>query len=160
MTNNLLTRAREKLAREATEKRFATRLATEDQRNGYEVGWFEGYSAALAQPMGEEAVEAVARGVIAAWEVLPGQRRYATPEVQLWLNQHLTPAINDLRAALAAQPLPVSGDASPRDGRDPDPTKEGIFRDHRCWKCNDGEKPCVRKGGHSHLCEYPHARND
>jgi hypothetical protein len=47
-----------------------------------------------------------------------------------------------------------------RDGRDPDPTKEGIFRDHNCWKCNDGEKPCVRKDGHSHRCEYPHARND
>ena len=38
--------------------------------------------------------------------------------------------------------------------------KEGIFRDHSCWKCNDGAKPCIRKDGHSHLCEYPHARND
>jgi hypothetical protein len=35
-----------------------------------------------------------------------------------------------------------------------------IFRDHDCWKCRDGELPCVLKGGHSLLCEYPHARND
>lgn len=34
-----------RLAKEATEKRFALRLATEEQRNGYEVGWFEGYRA-------------------------------------------------------------------------------------------------------------------
>jgi hypothetical protein len=38
--------------------------------------------------------------------------------------------------------------------------KTGIFRDHSCWKCNDGAKPCVRKDGHSRLCEYPYARND
>lgn len=33
-----------------------------------------------------------------------------------------------------------------------------MFRDHRCWKCNDGERPCAqtRPG----VCEYPHARND
>ena len=44
------------------------------------------------------------------------------------------------------------------DPRDPDPTKEGIFRDHSCWKCDDGAKPCPF--GPSHLCEYPHVRND
>jgi hypothetical protein len=39
-----------KLADEATRARFAHRLATADQRNGYEVGWMEGYLAALATP--------------------------------------------------------------------------------------------------------------
>jgi hypothetical protein len=34
----------------------------------------------------------------------------------------------------------------------------GIFRDHRCWKCNDGEKPCVEVD--AYRCQYPHARND
>lgn len=29
---------------------------------------------------------------------------------------------------------------------------------HACWKCRDGELPCVR--GHPHRCEYPRARND
>jgi hypothetical protein len=45
-----------------------------------------------------------------------------------------------------------------RDGREPDPTKSGIFRDHNCWRCKDGEKPCAQ--GHPNRCEYPHARND
>jgi hypothetical protein len=36
--------------------------------------------------------------------------------------------------------------------------KSGIFRDHRCWKCNDGEKPCVE--GAVNRCGYPKARND
>lgn len=51
----------------------------------------------------------------------------------------------------------VSESVTP-DPRDPDPTKDGIFRDHNCWRCNDGEKPCVH--GHPHNCVYPHARND
>jgi hypothetical protein len=54
----------------------------------------------------------------------------------------------------------VIGSSPPRDGRDPDPTKSGIFVYHHCWKCNDGDRPCVRKDGKSYLCEYPHARND
>jgi hypothetical protein len=44
------------------------------------------------------------------------------------------------------------------DGRDPDPTREGIFQNHNCWKCRDGELPCAQ--GAPHRCEYPHARND
>lgn len=46
------------------------------------------------------------------------------------------------------------------EGTDPfiDETKTGMFRDHSCWKCNDGEKPCV--AGSPRQCEYPHARND
>jgi hypothetical protein len=39
-----------------------------------------------------------------------------------------------------------------------DSTKAGIFRNHSCWACNDGAKPC--RQGHPHRCEYPHARND
>lgn len=39
-----------------------------------------------------------------------------------------------------------------------DPSKYGIFRNHRCWKCNDGERPCAQ--GDPSLCEYPRARND
>jgi hypothetical protein len=33
-----------------------------------------------------------------------------------------------------------------------------IFRDHRCWKCQDGTKPCAQ--GHPNRCEFPHAKND
>lgn len=40
----------------------------------------------------------------------------------------------------------------------PDRTKEGIFQDHNCWKCRDGQLPCV--AGHPRNCEYPRARND
>lgn len=44
------------------------------------------------------------------------------------------------------------------DPRDPDPSRPGIFRDHNCWKCQDGKLPCAK--GHTLNCEYPHARND
>lgn len=44
------------------------------------------------------------------------------------------------------------------DPRDPDPSREGIFRDHNCWRCNNGKRPCVK--GTPNRCEYPHARND
>lgn len=44
------------------------------------------------------------------------------------------------------------------DPRDPDPSREGIFRYHNCWKCQDGKKACVN--GAPSRCEYPHARND
>ena len=44
------------------------------------------------------------------------------------------------------------------DPRDPDPTREGIFRDHNCARCGSGAKPCVN--GNPLQCEYPHARND
>lgn len=36
--------------------------------------------------------------------------------------------------------------------------KQGIFRDHSCWKCQDGKKPCVN--GSPNRCDYPRARND
>ena len=44
------------------------------------------------------------------------------------------------------------------DPRNPRPDGVGIFRDHNCWKCSDGAKPCVR--GATSRCEFPHARND
>lgn len=47
---------------------------------------------------------------------------------------------------------------SPTDPRDPHPTRTGMFRDHNCWKCQSGEKPCVV--GNPGRCEFPHARND
>jgi len=46
----------------------------------------------------------------------------------------------------------------PTDPRDPDPTKEGVFRDHNCWKCKDGALPCTN--GNPRNCENLHARND
>lgn len=42
--------------------------------------------------------------------------------------------------------------------RGADPSRPGIFRDHNCWKCQDGKKPCVN--GSPNRCDYPHARND
>ena len=47
---------------------------------------------------------------------------------------------------------------TPPDPRDPDPSKPGIFRNHSCWACKDGEKPC--RQGAPNRCEYPRARND
>lgn len=44
------------------------------------------------------------------------------------------------------------------DPREPDPDKDGIFRDHNCWKCKSGEYPCAN--GNPRRCEYPRARND
>jgi hypothetical protein len=49
-------------------------------------------------------------------------------------------------------------DAKKIDPRDPDPSRSGIFRDHNCSYCNNGQKPC--RQGSSRGCEYPHARND
>jgi hypothetical protein len=46
----------------------------------------------------------------------------------------------------------------PRDPRDPDHTRTGIFVYHNCWACRDGKKPC--KMGNPRRCEYPRARND
>jgi hypothetical protein len=47
------------------------------------------------------------------------------------------------------------------DPRDSHPTREGIFRLHNCWKCNNGADlskcPTPKTPGN---CGYPHARND
>ena len=61
-----------------------------------------------------------------------------------WLNEEFIPTVTAHR--------------KPVDPRDPDPSRPGIFRDHNCWKCKDGQKPCA--SGNPHGCEYPHARND
>ena len=47
---------------------------------------------------------------------------------------------------------------APIDPRDPNPNREGIFRDHNCWRCQSGAKPCVV--GNPRNCENLHARND
>lgn len=54
--------------------------------------------------------------------------------------------------------LQAHGAPAPVDPRDPDPSRPGVFRDHNCWKCRDGQKPCVV--GNPRNCENPHARND
>lgn len=46
----------------------------------------------------------------------------------------------------------------PRDPRDPDPTKEGVFQTHNCYRCKDGALPC--KKGNPRNCDTLHARND
>jgi len=40
----------------------------------------------------------------------------------------------------------------------PDPTKEGIFRDHNCGGCQSGALPCLE--GNPRNCSWPRARND
>ena len=44
------------------------------------------------------------------------------------------------------------------DPRDPDYSRPGVFATHNCYRCRDGEKPCVQGG--PHRCEFPHARDD
>jgi len=39
-----------------------------------------------------------------------------------------------------------------------DHSREGYWRYHRCWKCDNGRKPCPQAGQGG--CEYPRARND
>lgn len=54
--------------------------------------------------------------------------------------------------------MPAPTPTPARDPREPDHSKSGIFVLNRCWKCNDGQKPCARGG--THLCDFPRARND
>lgn len=49
-------------------------------------------------------------------------------------------------------------EAAALDPRDPDPSREGMWRYHNCSYCDDGRKPC--KQGGTHRCSNPHARND
>jgi hypothetical protein len=44
------------------------------------------------------------------------------------------------------------------DPRDPDPSRPPPFDYHNCYRCRDGEKPCVH--GNPSGCEFLHARND
>jgi hypothetical protein len=60
----------ERLAREAMEARFALRLATEEQRNGYEVGWYEGYLEALTRTPPSASIEVTEEMIEAGLKVL------------------------------------------------------------------------------------------
>jgi hypothetical protein len=44
------------------------------------------------------------------------------------------------------------------DPRDPAPEREGLFRDHNCWACDNGRLPCKNKN--SRDCDNLIARND
>jgi hypothetical protein len=44
------------------------------------------------------------------------------------------------------------------DPRDPDPSREGMWRYNNCSYCDNGRKTC-KQGKHNH-CSNPHARND
>lgn len=46
----------------------------------------------------------------------------------------------------------------PVDPRDPNYSRPVPFDYHNCWRCKDGENPCVK--GNPRLCENLHARND
>lgn len=46
------------------------------------------------------------------------------------------------------------------DPRDSDPTKEGVFRNHNCYRCKDGALPCVKGKGNERDCSTLYARND
>ncbi len=52
-------------------------------------------------------------------------------------------------------PCPESQELDPRD---PDPSREGIFRNHNCAYCDSGKQPC--RQGDPNRCDNPHARND
>ena len=68
---------------------------------------------------------------------------------QAWLKDKAAEYIRALRQEEGATKI---------DPRDPDPAKEGVFRDHNCWRCKDGTLPCV--AGNPRQCENLHARND
>ena len=72
---------------------------------------------------------------------------------------HTTAQNAERRNAKVVEPLrSIVNSFAPIDPRYPDPSRDGIFRDHNCWKCQSGTKPCVV--GNPRQCEYPHARND
>jgi hypothetical protein len=76
--------------------------------------------------------------------------------------QSLSPRAKDVLTVLRDHrrivQVALGGAAPSLDPRDPDPSREGIFRHHNCARCRSGEKPCVR--GNPAQCEWPHARND
>lgn len=64
--------------------------------------------------------------------------------------------MKDLAPTMPTQPL-ASDIQDPRDPRS-GPVAHPMFVNHNCWKCREGERPCV--AGSPSRCEYPHARND
>lgn len=64
----------------------------------------------------------------------------------------------EVAAAVAALSFLKGQEGKTVDPREPDPTREGIFRDHNCSRCEDGRRICVRLDPRG--CEFPVARND
>lgn len=103
---------------------------------------YKGQIAGFEQALAKARVEGVKAGLkAAAKKVCNG---YASPE-------------SCERAIRALDPEQIAKEAKP-DPRDPDPSREGVFRDHNCWKCKNGLLPCVAKTPRN--CEFLHARND
>lgn len=108
-----------------------------------------------------EAAEARAKGLEAARDALAicqrtfeqyaNIHRFKSPpdEVKASANDEMSALCRSALAALAPQ-------GSPKDSSKME--THPIFRDHSCWKCQDGAKSCVR--GTPNQCEYPHAKND
>lgn len=47
------------------------------------------------------------------------------------------------------------------EGWDRDESKAGaIFEDHSCYRCDSGNKPCIKGKGRERDCDTLHARND
>lgn len=46
------------------------------------------------------------------------------------------------------------------DPREPDYSRKGIFQTHNCWRCQSGERPCIKGKGNERDCDSLHARND
>jgi|HubBroStandDraft_1064217.scaffolds.fasta_scaffold49021_4 hypothetical protein len=50
--------------------------------------------------------------------------------------------------------------AASTDLRDPDYSHKGIFQYHNCYRCHDGQKPCIKGKGNERQCDTLQARND
>lgn len=74
--------------------------------------------------------------------------------IQIWCNRH---NCNVMHVDFQGQKHPANTSAR-IDPRDPDPTREGVFRDHNCYRCDSGAKPCAT--GNAGTCDYKRARND
>ncbi len=58
----------------------------------------------------EDALE----NVVKAWEALPGDQRYPAWQIQAWLAQYMSPAIDNARAALGRKRRPRGVDTGKR----------------------------------------------
>lgn len=97
------------------------------------------------------------RGLVEALEKCRAQFRF-------YVDQHLAKSPPDYAKAETNRDFVRVCDAAltayrQESGEAQKPEPAGIFRDHSCWKCSDGQRPCVARGGPNN-CEYPHARND
>jgi len=85
-------------------------------------------------------------------------RRQARKKMSRQVFDQIAEGLKEAIAVAKGEAKPYKLTVCDRDLRDSDPSREGIFRDHNCWRCRSGELPCVQ--GHPRQCEYPHARND